>query len=251
MKTVPVVVLILGCVLFSCANAQADEQILSLPEDGWWIRYLRVEKQTVFGEDRESIEKLTYSIVGTVTEDGEKCRWIELRTVASPRGMERVNISKFLVSEKDLLEAERPLDKLKRAWSKSETRGLREVKLGQGIAADAQILNIFPGVWQQSKRLDKERIVDYQKGRLPISQALIQTVKTPMKITRPRPGQNTDRTTVVESTVWFDRATSPVFSAATLQFKSFENGELKASKQVDYTIEDIGTDANSQLPENN
>ena len=99
-----VVVITLGFVLIPYLCGWAEEQPPKLPDDGWWIRYCYTDKQEANGQVREVPEftqTITYSLVGTVREDGEKCRWVELKIQTTLRGEEDVNFLKFLVPEFD------------------------------------------------------------------------------------------------------------------------------------------------------
>jgi hypothetical protein len=232
-------------------NIGAEEKTDKLPNDGWWIRYSWIEKQEVNGKIQEYSEKATYSLVGTTIEGGEKCRWVEDYSVASLRDRQTVVCKKFLVSEKDLLDNEQPLKGLKRAWVKRDDQDVRAMKLGHGITSDSPSLRIFPGVWQNAERLKKERTVDYQKGRLTISEARTQEVKTPINTRLPSLKKRVDSTLIVKSTVWFDPVTSPVFAAASFDVKTYNDNVLESSQDIEMVVEDIGNDAQSKLPENN
>src|SRR5260370_37737295 len=102
--------------LIACANSavRADEAPKMLPKDGWWVRYFVTMN---FGQpnDEQTIKR-KYSLVGTVTENDQKCRWVEMKSVQSVNGKEQTDIIKFLVPEKELLESEKPLESLIRAW---------------------------------------------------------------------------------------------------------------------------------------
>ena len=150
-KCIRAVVITLGFVLFPYLYGQAEEQSSKLPEDGWWIRYSYTDKQDADGQVRqvpEFTQKITYFLVGTVMEDGEKCRWVELKIQTTLRGEEDVNFLRFLVPE-------------------------------------------------------------------------------------------------------FDQVTSPVIAAERIQTKDYEKEKLILSREENFVIEDIGSDAKSSLPEIN
>jgi hypothetical protein len=197
--------------------------------------------------------KLTYSLVGTVMEDGVKCRWVELHDVC-PLDEKRKSsvVSKFLVSERDLRENEHPLGRVKRAWKKVGRRDAYLVEAEHVEISENPNLMIFPGMWQGSKIILKERIIDHQQGKLTLSEARTRTLSSPTIINRPRIGGfGKIESPHVEYTAWFDRTTSPVFSAATIQRKIYESDVLKTSIVDDLEVEDYGTDGTSKLPENN
>jgi len=229
--------------------AGAEEQKVELPKDGWWIRYVSKTKQESDEQVQEYTCKATYSLVGTMMEGGETCRWVEINSVCSWGEKEHVVSTKLLVPEKDLLEREQPLDALKRAWIKVNKGDLREIKVGQGIRDGNTHLMIFPGMWQKGERVEEERVVDYQQGRLKISEA--KSLKVTKTVTTLVRGKSEDRNLDKEYTVWFDRTTSPAFSAAKIKTKIYANGKLRSTQDDDLFVEDYGTDAKTQLPDNN
>ena len=250
MKRVPVSYIVFGFILLHGLDALAQEQTAKLPEDGWWIKYLCVKKEKIIGSrDQEFTRKKTYSLVGTVMENGEACRWIEVNSVYLARDKENVVIWKFLVSEKDLLERDQPLEAVKRAWIKVNEFDVRAVNVGREInSLDTQLI-IFPGIWQKADRVDKEKVIDYQQGRLTIPQARVLNVTSP--VNRSRNGVQLERKHIIEYTTWFDRKTAPAFAAASIQTKSYRNDELEATFEEEMKIEDIGIDAKLHLPDNN
>ncbi len=250
MKSVPVSFIVFGFILIHGLDALAQEQTAKLPEDGWWIRYLSVKKEKIIGsKDQELTRKKTYSLVGTVMKNGETCRWIEVNSVYLARDKENLVIWKFLVSEKDLLERDQPLEAVKRAWIKVNQFDVRAVNVGREInSLDIQLI-IFPGMWQKADRVDTAKVVDYQQGRLTIPQARVRNVTSP--VNRSRNGIKLETKHVIEYTTWFDRKTEPVLSAASIQTKSYRNDELEATFEEEMIIQDTGIDAKSQLPDNN
>jgi hypothetical protein len=91
--------------LVATSVALAEDAPAKLPADGWWVRYFVTTRRE--GTNDETIMKRTYSLVGTSTENGEKCRWIEMNSVLTINGKERKEILKFLLPEKQLLEDDR------------------------------------------------------------------------------------------------------------------------------------------------
>lgn len=260
MKNLVVSSLLLGFTLFSRLSALAEDHPVKLPEDGWWIRYTTTTTQELNGQVTESEWKckLTYSLVGTTTEDGEKYRWVELEDICplgvKAKGRVSTVVSKFLVAEKNLLESEHALERSKRAWSKVNRAVPYSLDIGQAKvwAGNNPNLMIFPGLWQKSESVQIERIVDFQQGKLTLTRARTRNVSMPDVIYRPRIGGfQANPNSAVEYTAWFDRATAPVFSAAKVRRNIDENDASKGAIEDEIVLEDFGTGAKSKLPDNN
>ena len=252
MKSILTVAITCGLVVLQCVFGLAEEREVRLHEDGWWVRYASITKQEFNGQVQEYTCKSTYSLVGTVTEDGETCRWIELNTVCKFGEKEHAVISKYLVPEKDLLEHEKPIDKLKRGWVKVNKMDVHAVKAGQEIRPGNWKLSIFPGMWRNAERVKKERVVDYQQGRLTIAEAKTLKLTIPVStVNRPFTQKTEDRKNVVEYTAWFDQMIAPVYVAAKIQTKRYANDKLLDTAEHNIVIEDYGTGAMSKLPDNN
>ncbi len=233
MKSIRTLAITCGIIVIECLNGLADDRVVRLHKDGWWIRYASITKQEFNGQVQEYTCKSTYSLVGTVTEDAETCRWIELNTVCTFGEKEHAVISKYLVPEKDLLEHEQPIDKLKRGWVKANKMEVRAVKVGQGILPGNKTLGIFPGMWQNAERVKKEMVVDYQQGRLKIAEAMTLKVTIPASsVNRPFMGKTEDEKSVIEYTAWFDQTILPVYAAAKIQTKSYANDLFRLSYVV-------------------
>src|SRR5262245_47669881 len=122
---------VFGISTFLGLPTSADEAPTKLPKDGWWVRYF----VTMNGEgiNDNVIIKRTYSLVGTTTENGEKCRSVEMKTVQMVNGKEQTDVIKFLVPERELLESEKPLEGLLRAWRRIDDGTVEEQKFNQPV----------------------------------------------------------------------------------------------------------------------
>ena len=96
--------------------AKAEDATAKLPNDGWWVRYLVTGKDP--GNNDDAPTKCTYSLAGSANENGQLCRWVEVKWDRTFDGKKQVDILKFLVPEKELLHGEKPLDSLVRCWRK-------------------------------------------------------------------------------------------------------------------------------------
>ena len=250
MKKVPAFFIMFGLILHSCLNALAQEQTTKVPDDGWWVRYHTVRKnqKRADGQIQEFTNNKTFSLVGTVVEEGETCRWIETTLV---RGKETVVVKKFLVPEKNLLKHEYSLEAFKRGWLKVEKREVRALDPGQEIDSVEPQLMYLHSTWQEADRVDTPRVVEYQNGRLTIPQALTLKMTRPDIISRRRNGIPEKRERVIEQFGWFDQKTAPVFAAAKINTKLYVNEVLETTSEEELTIEEVESDAKSQLPDNN
>lgn len=253
MKRLGVVAIAFGMTLIQCLFALADDQAAQLPEDGWWIRYFTASKLEAFnGTVKEYTIKATYSLVGTVAEDGVKLRWVEVHSIFVADGKESVVLSKFLIAEKDLLESEQPLDKIKRGWLKSGAIDVRAVVAGKGINPYNTRTVVFPGMWQKAERIGNERILEYQQGKMAIPEARTLQVSTPVEVVGTPNAPNTiNRKSLIEYTGWYHRTTLPLIAAAKIHTKTFYNDKLNTTQNEDIVMQEYGTGAKSRLPENN
>ena len=112
--------LITGLVLCAAAiePVRGDGLIYRLPEDGTQIRY-----DTELSSDLQETPtegSLTVSSVGQTTVNDEKCRWIEIKSIATANGQDHIQIIKALIPEKDLAKGKRPLEHVVRIWVKTD-----------------------------------------------------------------------------------------------------------------------------------
>ena len=232
-----------------CGRAEA--QPVKLPDDGWWIKYYTNVKNETNGEVQKFTGLTTYSLVGTVMENGEKLRWVELHSTSSEWNKRHTVLLKLLVAEKDLIESERPLEKLKRGWSKINDRDIRRLVAGNAGTVQPKSLAIFPGVWQKSELVENPRVIDYQKGRLTILKASTRRESNPAIQRRALAKPSVDTVVKTQHTAWFDLASAPVLTAVKSQSKTFEGDQQLATRDDDMVMVDTGSDARSELPDHN
>ncbi|MFN0052665.1 MAG: hypothetical protein ACKV0T_10770, partial [Planctomycetales bacterium] len=165
---------IIGFALLAASGRlQADPDVPTLPKDGTWIRYFGRSWRE--GEGNESTSKRTYSLVGTTTEKGQLCRWVEMSEAALVDGNERTDIIKFLLPEKELRTNDAPLESLIRCWRKIDNEPVRELKFNsqEGFSGGPHFywgrdFVIFPGSQRDSQVVRESKTVEYQSGRLEI-----------------------------------------------------------------------------------
>jgi len=242
-----------GLILLVYSVSSAEDRSASLPKDGWWVRYFVVIQR----EGNEDVTmKRKYSLVGTTTENGERCRWVEIQSVQPIDGQELTDVIKFLIPEKELLENEKPLDSIVRAWRKTNDGPVEEVKFNQPLGVGGSVasadfawghsLLIFPGPQRKSKSVEKKKVVEYQQGRLEVGAGQVgKHVATRKALTN---GEKQEFET--EFTAWNDAAIAPACAAMHSRTEFRRNDLLIQAITEEVVLEDIGVDAKSELPEN-
>src|SRR5579872_1844498 len=115
-------------VVAASSSARADGLFYKLPEDGTSARFDLDLSGGPTGTEMKSTGTLTMSSVGRVTENDEKCRWIEFKLVLkNQQDQERTIISKVLIPEKHLAKGKSPADHLVRGWLKREMGEVQEL----------------------------------------------------------------------------------------------------------------------------
>ncbi len=107
-------------------TARADGLIYQLPKDGEQVRYdmeIAIAAQNVNAKG-----SVTVSSVGKVTENGEECRWIEIKMISPQDGQDHVGISKVLIPEKHLGKGKSAGENMIRGWIKEENGDPFEIK---------------------------------------------------------------------------------------------------------------------------
>jgi hypothetical protein len=118
-------------------TVRGDGLIYQLPADGAQVRY-DTELALSAGEQDVKVKgSVTVSSVGQTTENGEKCRWIEFKTINPEDGQDRSVISKVLIPEKHLGKGQSAADNVIRVWIKEgdgEPQEYKDLKAPQAIA---------------------------------------------------------------------------------------------------------------------
>jgi hypothetical protein len=121
--------------LVAAATARGDGLLYQVPADGTWARYDVTITNRV--GDKRKVE-VTFKVVGTVEQNGEKLRWIEVKHPVEGQ----THIVKMLIPEKHLKAGEEPLRHVQRAWRK---RGGRQPEsLGQARGFWLEVLLAGP-----------------------------------------------------------------------------------------------------------
>ena len=131
----------LSGLFFTAVLAQpvrADGLIYQLPEDGSQVRY---DMEIAIAAQNVNVKgSITVSSVGKATENGENCRWIEIKMITGDEGQDRVVLSKVLVPEKHLGKGKAAAENMIRAWIKEENGEpfeIKDLKAPQAVALRA------------------------------------------------------------------------------------------------------------------
>jgi hypothetical protein len=246
----------IAILLIALSVAPADDVPAKLPADGWWVRYfVRMKSEQ---KNEEWTFKCIYSLVGTTTENDQRCRWVEMKSVPVIDGNEQpATVVKFLIPEKELLESAKPLESLVRAWQKDADGAVQALKFRQpvgagGFAGSADFyfgsdLAMFSGLQQRCRTVAEKKIVEYQQGRLEAAAArAFEHSATRRALTN---GDKQEFNS--EFTLW-DHPSVPAPGFAALRHRhEYRRNEMLVQTTVgDFEIEDFGMHAKSELPEN-
>lgn len=147
--------------------AHADGLIRKLPEDATWSAFKVTGYKEKGNKRKEPVAGwMRISSVGTATEDGQVCRWIELDDTYSKDGRpERRVINKLLIPEKYLTAGETPGEHIVRGWSRFDqpeqgrVRPLDKLE-GKPFASQAWIYLVGPATDEQKL---EPITIDHQK----------------------------------------------------------------------------------------
>jgi hypothetical protein len=237
---------------------QPDDLPRKLPADGTWVRYGCIVKSDD-GSVNESLTT-TISVVGRKAENGVPCLWVEFKFggVKFERGDAGENaqwLFKCLIPEKALLEEERPLQQVVRAWEKLGDNDVEELSpaalrgeydADRFVSLDEYLL-FCPGVLRRTERLAKQQAVDFQKGRLVIPDG--RRGKSVVRSPGSNPTAKLSQTTEYE--LWFHRDLPVGFAFARLRITSDDENSPFPAQTHEYTAQDAGTDAKTLLPDSN
>lgn len=226
---------------------RSEDARSELPSDGAWVRY-RAEIE--YPGVRTDLYDVTLSMVGSVMEDGKRCRWVEKKGV--PQGGlqpgKTAYVLKMLIPETALLESDYPARHAIRTWLQKPDGAIVElppIDPERSRNADERIFMCLwtPGSRKTQTRIDEPKDIDYQNGRLKGAQAW--TVTYVLSNTGPK----RDRKYETTYTIW-QHAELPIGSAEVrLRDEEGREGKLEPILNAVYRLDDFGSDAKSALPD--
>ena len=242
---------LLACNTFTIA----EEAQAKLPKDGWWVRYY-VMMKTDQPNDTWTVKR-TYSLVGTVIENGQKCRWIEMKSLRSTDGKEETDIIKFLIPEKDLWESDKPLDYLVRAWQKLDGGAVEEVQFDQPSRRrrrrHQRRLRVGSRTWLSFQARKGKRVLKKSGKSSNTSRADWRSLgggTGRMSRCEESPTSGEKHAFNTAFTVWNHATVLPACAAMRQRIEYRRNDVLLLTTIKELVVEDFGTDAKSALPDN-
>ena len=229
----------------SSSTSAAGGLFQTLPKDGSWTKYymeMKSEKpmQTMTGT-------LTLRSVGSVTENGEKCRWVEMQMEGERDGKKQGGVFKFLVKEKDFKPGAKGVPEIIRGWTQNKTGGEVKELTDQEKSPDGMIVIFFGGNRKDVKKLKAEKVIDYQKGQLKI------TTGTSGKLDiKPNPNAPANFKVNVTQSVWPHKNVPFGTAAMELQMETRNKDMLVSKMKMTFTVQDHGSggkQAKSALPD--
>lgn len=226
----------------------------TLPKAGTWARYYVYQK---YQSGVERSYRQTIRFLGTVTENGEKHRWVEFVNVGrlkTSEGKPITEIYRLLVPEKVLRESTNPLRQFVRGWwsqqgaprKSFETLDLRRMRhnLDQYFGPS---LVWLPGLSKSAKATKNSRTVHYQNGQLNIEKG---HRGTHMAVRRTTPPVVYSWKTSYE--IWRHKSVAMMaageFRTVLCSRRAKDKEKVRYTTTFSYTIEAWGSKGESSLP---
>jgi hypothetical protein len=230
---------------------EPEESRVTLPSDGAWVRYkvqLQDEEEGVVSHD-EFVT--TISLVGTASDKEQRCRWVEMKSVAfdSKGAPSRTHLTKLLIPETEMLKSNNPLKQAVRGWVRvadEQPSLMVPISWDPGLFV-GESLSWLPGVRAGLREVDKPRDVEYQRGKLNRADAVSGTREW-TKTETPELGNSHWKS---RFTVWHHADLHWGFARAEVEAEKWLGDEREARVTFTYLLEDAGKDARSALPESN
>jgi hypothetical protein len=239
MKPLRVGSILTALVLLAPAFARADGMLQQLPADGAWVRFRVL---TVI-EDQDGVQTrsdgyVTMSSVGVVTEDNERCRWLELTWKLDEMEGEYFSVVKLLIPERHLQKGEIPLDHAKRIWAKQWDRG-KEAELVTDHPNHGDLHWYLAGPLQESKKPAEVKKVEYQSGTLTCEDGVVGSTRWNSR--------NEKYDALCK--MWFHEKAAFGVAAAEVQVTGKQDGKLVGTWHRTLILTDTGENAKTQMPE--
>jgi len=242
----PATLLIAVAIVGAPTVSHGEDCSSTLPEDGAWVRY-QWDWERLDNSQKVS-GTVTVSLVGSVLDRSEPCRWIELKHEI-PEGDEKGTlIQKLLIPEKDLLESSNPVEHVIRTWVRfnDEPVRLKDPKWNNDSAI-APLLLWTPGAVASSEKAGALKDIEYQRGRL--EGTSLRTRKLVLSET------NIDGRIVLKRsrtfTIRMHRQLPLGFAEAWIEDEVFdaEKAALRSRQISNYLLQDFGSGATTGLPD--
>lgn len=227
---------VLACLMFVPAITRADGLLYQLPKDGAAVLFDVEMNMSRGGQERTATGTLKMSSVGTSTENGEKCRWIEFKVTLKIEERERIIVVKILVPEKNLKEGENAYGNNVRGWIRMRPDG-EVVKLDDSNRSS--IPAFLAGPLSDAKKLERE-IVESKLGKLKCAgvTGYVEYVEGVHK---------------KKATFETRRHTNAPFGVVStkITFEGERDGQLEQKAVITFKLKEVSKDATSDLPDAN
>lgn len=228
----------ISLVLLLTAIGRSETPEPKLPPDGAWARY---HLDVLFEDDRLENWKLTARSVGRETVDGRPCRWIEFEILQDASQSPQVH--KVLVPEEDLREDADPAGDVLRYIYRDQQGEVAE-RSTDFVALFGGLFALFPGPLSTAEPVDKARTVEYQDGTLQIPQGLQGTIISSREMRN-----NVTQTFETKYKVWLHKKVPIGFAYAEFNWSFKRDDEPQQNLNLQFFLEETGTDARSALSE--
>jgi hypothetical protein len=229
----------LALVAMAAVPVRADGLISSLPEDGAFCRFRLTTRVEAGRSGTDFSGSLTVASVGKTSEDGEACRWIEIKSAFTQGGREGTSIIKLLIPEEHLGTGKKPLDHVVRGWIKNlDEEPLRYAAEHRGL------IQVFflPGALRDAGKHAEKRTVTLDEEQLVIEEAM--TGKH-ANIPQGAPGMEADATYFI----WRHEKAPFGVAAVRQEIELKRNEAVMARHRIELEIVATGTGAESELPQ--
>ena len=233
------------------STGMAQDRPTTLPADGAWVRYHCTVKSDDGKQDRTL--KTSIRLVGTKTENNQRCRWVELENDDRQGNEGTDQIYKLLFPEHSLLSDERPLRHVLKCWNRVDPGEIKELKtsaLSESGGGNTRILDgsmlFWPGMLKDARPVHESTIVDYQQGKLEIPSGL--TGKY-VAVYDNAANPSLSLVSSSEYRVWFHKSLPVGYGHAKIRSTLDQNEKRILGSHREYFAEAWGMDAKTQIPE--
>ncbi len=254
MEVVRRVVLCCLCVVGLAATCEADGFFRRVPEVGEWARYDLTMKVAFPAKPDDAefdvpamVGSLTFRCVGEETIDDVRNLWLEARMdIADPDGTEHFTLIKLLVPADQIVEGDLT-EHAVRAWCAGDQEEVRAMDLAGGALLEEPaafaVLNAFPASRVAAGRREARTItIDGEDVQLAAYE------------TGDLPSREFDDADISGDAIWWPSA-DHAFGIAAAELRWIVMTPAPEEMTMQYTsnmnLVETGTDAESELPDNN
>ncbi|GAB4155636.1 MAG: hypothetical protein Tsb009_32430 [Planctomycetaceae bacterium] len=219
--------------------------IQTLPKEGAWVKYFIEMKANIQQREQNMSGELTMRFLGTVKENGEPCRWVEMQMVGQEGERKTYHVAKLLIREKDLAPGAKTNLQIIRGWKRDKKDGEVKELSEMEKSANGPTSFFFSRTRKNKKDVKTSKTLDYQKGQLKIPQAVQDRLEIGLGPNAPK-----DFKYELQRTVWSHKTVPSGTAAMELKIKITRKEMVLQDLTMSFTLQDYGTGAKSALPDN-